>query len=230
MSAPREFENYIFPQASVMSLSWIPHCSSSSSSVSRRLTPQISAYSSQMLHIGSSMMADDTVNLSTQSSRKRDSNRRMSKTSYKHIPHKDKPPHLVARRNARERKRVQAVNTAFAKLRKCVPSENRNKRLSKVKTLHRAIDYINALQSLLRHSEDSSVLPSNPVLYSRHHSESNTSQEDDELDDDDRGVGEFNEFEEYLESDIEVVNKENERQGWTVATVSNYFYNLKNTI
>lgn len=73
-----------------------------------------------------------------------------SKSAYKHIPHRDKPVHLVARRNARERKRVQAVNLAFMKLRKCVPVENRNKRLSKVKTLHRAIEYIAALDQLLK--------------------------------------------------------------------------------
>ena len=68
------------------------------------------------------------------------------KSVYKHIPHREKPPHLVARRNARERRRVQAVNNAFAKLRKAVPIENRSKRLSKVKTLQRAIEYIEALQ------------------------------------------------------------------------------------
>lgn len=58
--------------------------------------------------------------------------RKSGKGSYKHVPHREKPPHLVARRNARERRRVQAVNTAFSRLRKCVPTENRNKRLSKV--------------------------------------------------------------------------------------------------
>ena len=59
----------------------------------------------------------------------------------------------MARRNARERKRVQAVNSAFVRLRKCVPVENRNKRLSKVKTLHRAIEYIGALEKVLRESD-----------------------------------------------------------------------------
>ena len=47
------------------------------------------------------------------------------KSSYKHVPHREKPPHLVERRNARERRRVEAVNNAFARLRKCVPLENR---------------------------------------------------------------------------------------------------------
>ncbi|GFR31442.1 achaete-scute-like protein [Trichonephila clavata] len=65
-------------------------------------------------------------------------------------PPKDKPPHLVARRNAQERRRVEAVNSAFAKLRKYVPIENRNRRLSKVMTLQRAIEYINGLEALLR--------------------------------------------------------------------------------
>ncbi|ESO84158.1 hypothetical protein LOTGIDRAFT_80373, partial [Lottia gigantea] len=58
-------------------------------------------------------------------------------------------PHLVAKRNARERRRVQAVNSAFTKLRKHVPYEARHKRLSKVKTLQLAIDYIHALQDII---------------------------------------------------------------------------------
>ncbi|KAJ8976695.1 hypothetical protein NQ317_005912 [Molorchus minor] len=70
---------------------------------------------------------------------------------YRHVPHKDKPPQVVARRNARERRRVQAVNTAFVRLRKAVPIENtRGKRVSKVKTLQNAIEYIRALQRILQ--------------------------------------------------------------------------------
>lgn len=78
--------------------------------------------------------------------------------SYKHIPHRLKPAHLVAKRNARERKRVQAVNSAFFKLRKHVPHEARHSRLSKVKTLRSAIEYIQHLQKLIekhdRHHSD----------------------------------------------------------------------------
>ncbi|KAF8774092.1 heart- and neural crest derivatives-expressed protein 2-like [Argiope bruennichi] len=77
-----------------------------------------------------------------------------SKSSYKHVPHREKPPHLVARRNARERRRVQAVNTAFSRLRRSVPAENKNKRLSKVKTLHRAIEYIQMLQDMLSKADE----------------------------------------------------------------------------
>ena len=55
----------------------------------------------------------------------------------------------MAKRNARERRRVQAVNSAFVQLRKCVPFENRNKRLSKVKTLQKAIEYIEDLTRTL---------------------------------------------------------------------------------
>lgn len=44
--------------------------------------------------------------------------------SCKHVPHKDKPPQTVARRNARERRRVEAVNAAFLELRKVVPIQN----------------------------------------------------------------------------------------------------------
>ncbi|RUS76141.1 hypothetical protein EGW08_016111 [Elysia chlorotica] len=71
------------------------------------------------------------------------------RNSYKHVPHYLKPAHLVAKRNARERTRVQAVNSAFVKLRKHVPYEAKHKRLSKVKTLRLAIEYINHLQEIL---------------------------------------------------------------------------------
>ncbi len=70
--------------------------------------------------------------------------KRISKTIY--VPHRNKPANIVSRRNARERRRVQAVNNAFKTLRSYIPYENRNKRLSKVKTLQKAIDYIHHLQ------------------------------------------------------------------------------------
>lgn len=89
--------------------------------------------------------------------------RRTSKSSYKHVPHCEKPVHLVARRNARERKRVQAVNSAFVRLRKVVPVENRGKRLSKVKTLHRAIEYIDELTRILEEEEAKNVAGDNEV-------------------------------------------------------------------
>ncbi|KAF4523517.1 hypothetical protein B566_EDAN004588 [Ephemera danica] len=77
---------------------------------------------------------------------------RSKKAPYRHVPHREKPPQLVARRNARERRRVQAVNAAFVRLRHAVPGDpaaSRGKRVSKVKTLQRAIDYICLLQELL---------------------------------------------------------------------------------
>ena len=50
---------------------------------------------------------------------------------------------MVEKRNARERRRVHAVNLAFVKLRKALPFENkRGKRISKVRVLQKAIDYI----------------------------------------------------------------------------------------
>jgi Helix-loop-helix DNA-binding domain len=49
--------------------------------------------------------------------------RAAKKGGYRHVPHKDKPPQMVARRNARERRRVQAVNTAFYRLRSAVPGD-----------------------------------------------------------------------------------------------------------
>lgn len=75
--------------------------------------------------------------------------KRSGKTVYKHVPHCEKPPHLVARRNARERRRVETVNNAFLRLRKHVPMDTKHKRLSKVKTLRYAIDYIKRLTEMI---------------------------------------------------------------------------------
>jgi hypothetical protein len=67
-------------------------------------------------------------NSSSRSPRSRESSRmkktRVTAGTYKHVPHHNKPPQLVARRNARERRRVQAVNTAFSRLRKVVPIDS----------------------------------------------------------------------------------------------------------
>ncbi len=76
--------------------------------------------------------------------------RKHKRSTYKHVPHREKPVHLVQRRNARERRRVQAVNSAFVRLRRHIPHENKNKRLSKVKTLRTAIDYINEMHRLIQ--------------------------------------------------------------------------------
>lgn len=75
--------------------------------------------------------------------------KKAGKSAYKHVPHSEKPPHLVARRNARERRRVETVNNAFLRLRRHVPLETRHKRLSKVKTLRYAIDYIKRLSDMI---------------------------------------------------------------------------------
>ncbi|XP_059482455.1 achaete-scute homolog 1-like [Neocloeon triangulifer] len=85
---------------------------------------------------------------------------RIKKGGYRHVPHKDKPPQMVARRNARERRRVQAVNTAFYRLRQAVPGDtaaSRGKRVSKVKTLQRAIDYIYILQDMLESANETTA-------------------------------------------------------------------------
>ncbi|RWS06778.1 achaete-scute 1a-like protein [Dinothrombium tinctorium] len=112
------------------------------------------------------LSSDQSCNqISAKSNAKKKKN---GKSTYKHVPHREKPPHLVARRNARERRRVQAVNSAFARLRKAVPVENRTKRLSKVKTLQRAIEYINNLMNLLKKADEleaTAVLNSASVTY-----------------------------------------------------------------
>lgn len=79
----------------------------------------------------------------------------------KHIPHHLRPRHLVEKRNRRERRRVHDVNQAFLLLQALLPinrdddNKNTNKeksipsRISKVHTLRKAIDYIQALQNIL---------------------------------------------------------------------------------
>lgn len=84
------------------------------------------------------------------------------KAKYKHVPHCEKPPQVVEKRNARERKRVQTVNGAFVRLRKFIPYENRHKRLSKVKTLRKAIEYIDHLQAMLGQDFEGSSTASTP--------------------------------------------------------------------
>lgn len=51
--------------------------------------------------------------------------------------------------NARERKRMQGLNTAFDHLRKVVPQWGQDKKLSKYETLQMALSYIMALSRIL---------------------------------------------------------------------------------
>jgi achaete-scute complex protein len=75
----------------------------------------------------------------------------------KHIPHHLRPQHIVERRNRRERLRVQDVNQAFYMLQQLLPpdsdvndtKEQNSSRISKVRTLRKAVDYIEALQKML---------------------------------------------------------------------------------
>lgn len=69
------------------------------------------------------------------------------------IPYKkacERPPVSVARRNARERKRVHTVNQMFSILKTRLPSlHQKTKRVSKLKILKAAMDYIYDLQDIL---------------------------------------------------------------------------------
>ncbi|XP_076330048.1 achaete-scute homolog 1-like [Tachypleus tridentatus] len=63
-------------------------------------------------------------------------------------------PATVARRNQRERNRVRLVNLGFANLRRHVPNNAKNKKMSKVETLRSAVEYIRQLQKLLSQDDD----------------------------------------------------------------------------
>jgi len=84
-----------------------------------------------------------------------------------HIPifkhhHSVKKPQTpsVAKRNARERNRVKAVNSGFDTLKYAVP--HLKNKVSKVETLKAAVDYIKALKELLGQEDDCEYL--GPVL------------------------------------------------------------------
>ncbi|NP_001079289.1 protein atonal homolog 7-A [Xenopus laevis] len=55
--------------------------------------------------------------------------------------------------NARERRRMQGLNTAFDSLRKVVPQWGEDKQLSKYETLQMALSYIMALSRILSEAE-----------------------------------------------------------------------------
>lgn len=70
----------------------------------------------------------------------------------------ERPAALVARRNARERGRVQMVNGAFERLRRHLPYlKLRQKRVAKLKILRAAIDYIYDLQDELESNDISNL-------------------------------------------------------------------------
>ncbi|XP_035663503.1 achaete-scute homolog 1b-like [Branchiostoma floridae] len=89
-----------------------------------------------------------------------------------------KEPYMVARRNARERRRVQQVNDGFLRLRSLVPKAPKGKKLSKVKTLRAAIEYIEQLQGILREAGDG--VPENNIACSSVKSTAANEEEDEE--------------------------------------------------
>ena len=102
--------------------------------------PVMELQTSEMMN---NSQGDQEVTSSDTGVKKKAPRKPKKKSTYKHIPHREKPAHLVEKRNARERRRVEAVNGAFLRLRRAVPVDNkRGKRVSKVKILTRAIDYI----------------------------------------------------------------------------------------
>uniref|UniRef100_A0A915I7Q4 BHLH domain-containing protein n=1 Tax=Romanomermis culicivorax TaxID=13658 RepID=A0A915I7Q4_ROMCU len=82
------------------------------------------------------------------SSNNSQNNRQTKKSPYKKAS--ERPPVSVARRNARERGRVHVVNQMFGLLKNLLPSlKQKTKRVSKLKILKAAMDYMYDLQNVL---------------------------------------------------------------------------------
>ncbi|XP_037038092.1 helix-loop-helix protein 1-like [Bradysia coprophila] len=83
----------------------------------------------------------------------KDGKRRSQKLSTVDAKKRTPKTHKIEKRNERERFRVQAVNDAFCRLRRLIPTiAARRKRVSKVKTLKKAVQYIIQLQAILQSS------------------------------------------------------------------------------
>lgn len=61
----------------------------------------------------------------------------------------------MGKRNARERSRVKQVNNSFLTLRQHIPGAAKAKKISKVETLKKAVDYIKHLSQILEEHENS---------------------------------------------------------------------------
>jgi hypothetical protein len=128
------------------SMMYEPYCHCSYCEDQTIFTPN--CYQTSQMNYNSMSMSTSSISIET----KKKSTRRS-----KHIPHHLRPQHIVERRNRRERLRVQDVNQAFYMLQQLLPSdsnvndakEQNSSRISKLRTLRKAVDYIEALQNML---------------------------------------------------------------------------------
>lgn len=63
-------------------------------------------------------------------------------------------PTFIRKRNERERERVRCVNDGYSRLKEHLPLENKQKRISKVEILRRAIEYIRYLNAVLEKDDE----------------------------------------------------------------------------
>ena len=88
------------------------------------------------------------------------------------------------KRNARERNRVQTVNSTYEALRRAIPAAAVHKKMSKVNIIYHALDYIHQLMYMMHSTEHSmkighNVMDTKNMMYSEpthqfiHHSEQN---------------------------------------------------------
>lgn len=105
-------------------------------------------------------MPSQELLISSSTDTRRHSKKPVDKNGGPKIPYKkacERPAVSVARRNARERKRVHTVNQMFSILKTRLPSlQQKTKRVSKLKILKATMEYIYDLQDIL----DSRPLPS----------------------------------------------------------------------
>lgn len=98
-------------------------------------------------------VSSSTLSVSSSAKRKLCSDSIILKT--KKVSTGNNPPiATMGKRNARERNRVKQVNNSFLTLRQHIPGAAKAKKISKVDTLKKAVDYIRHLTQILEDHED----------------------------------------------------------------------------
>lgn len=121
---------------------------------SNLLSPGTLQYDSSSSESSNNLCSSNGTTVSSGGSSKTKSRRKSSSSSASQSAKSFSVPQPVMKKrrvaaNARERRRMHSLNSAFDKLRKVVPSIGEDRKLSKFETLQMAQSYIHALSDLL---------------------------------------------------------------------------------